>query len=278
MKLSMRAVGFLITIMECITKYGNSRDDEIKALKTNPQLTQEERDALCTFITANDTLETVHVYLKAAGMYGHDELWLPTKMEGEGYLRNADGWYHMNPEHPKGHTVPAGRGEKVPNNVLFVVHGFLDNEKFGSGNFIQQFPTVWDAVRGSWDQKCISEKEAEMEKRILEKVRKNSSQVSLKLVRKIDYLGWPFGIYENILTTDSGFSWKEYWAGMEPAGTPELLGLVGFQTVDPLPDTFECTSEDCAYNNSGECRYCRVFDHKPKITEEDGCVDFVVKI
>ncbi len=43
-------------------------------------------------------------------------------------------------------------------------------------------------------------------------------------------------------------------------------------------EMFECTSEDCAYNNSGECRFCRVFDKDPTITEKDGCIDFVVKI
>lgn len=39
---------------------------------------------------------------------------------------------------------------------------------------------------------------------------------------------------------------------------------------------FECESEDCAYNHGGECRFARVHEREPIITETDGCVESVV--
>lgn len=39
---------------------------------------------------------------------------------------------------------------------------------------------------------------------------------------------------------------------------------------------FECESEDCAYNHGGECRFARVHEREPIITENDGCVESVV--
>ena len=35
-----------------------------------------------------------------------------------------------------------------------------------------------------------------------------------------------------------------------------------------------CESEDCAYNNCGECRYAAVYERAPEITDEDGCKNF----
>ena len=37
----------------------------------------------------------------------------------------------------------------------------------------------------------------------------------------------------------------------------------------------ECTSEECAYNNDGVCRFHKVKDRPPVITEEDGCTEGV---
>lgn len=39
---------------------------------------------------------------------------------------------------------------------------------------------------------------------------------------------------------------------------------------------FECESESCAYNHGGECRFARVHEREPIITENDGCVESVV--
>lgn len=33
----------------------------------------------------------------------------------------------------------------------------------------------------------------------------------------------------------------------------------------------ECTAHECAFNHDGECRYQRVHDMPPRITEEKGC-------
>lgn len=42
-------------------------------------------------------------------------------------------------------------------------------------------------------------------------------------------------------------------------------------------ECLECESLDCAYNRDGTCRFHLVYDHKPNITEDDGCVDFVIR-
>ena len=42
-------------------------------------------------------------------------------------------------------------------------------------------------------------------------------------------------------------------------------------------DEFECETKDCAYNHEGMCRFQRVHDRKPTITEDDGCVDSVIE-
>ena len=39
---------------------------------------------------------------------------------------------------------------------------------------------------------------------------------------------------------------------------------------------FECESEDCAYNHGGICRFARVHESAPTVTEEQGCRDFVL--
>ena len=38
----------------------------------------------------------------------------------------------------------------------------------------------------------------------------------------------------------------------------------------------DCESEDCAYCEDGVCRYPLVRGVKPRITEEDGCIDFTI--
>ncbi len=39
----------------------------------------------------------------------------------------------------------------------------------------------------------------------------------------------------------------------------------------------ECESIDCAYNKEGWCRFPMVYERAPKITEEDGCLEGVIK-
>ena len=50
------------------------------------------------------------------------------------------------------------------------------------------------------------------------------------------------------------------------------------QEVKPIQDDcLECESKDCAYNRDGICRFSKVFDRGPSITEEDGCTEFVIR-
>lgn len=37
---------------------------------------------------------------------------------------------------------------------------------------------------------------------------------------------------------------------------------------------FECESSSCQYNHQGECRFALVHERKPRITDEDGCIDY----
>lgn len=39
---------------------------------------------------------------------------------------------------------------------------------------------------------------------------------------------------------------------------------------------FECESEDCAYNEYGVCRFSLVAGTSCRITDEDGCINFIV--
>lgn len=37
---------------------------------------------------------------------------------------------------------------------------------------------------------------------------------------------------------------------------------------------FKCESKACQYNHSGECRFALVHERKPRITDDEGCIDF----
>ena len=41
---------------------------------------------------------------------------------------------------------------------------------------------------------------------------------------------------------------------------------------------FECETTDCVFNHDGICRYALVHEKAPTITENDGCIDGVIKI
>lgn len=36
----------------------------------------------------------------------------------------------------------------------------------------------------------------------------------------------------------------------------------------------ECESSSCQFNHGGECRFALVHERKPRITDEDGCIDY----
>ena len=62
--------------------------------------------------------------------------------------------------------------------------------------------------------------------------------------------------------------------------TKEQIEMIQRGTLDKTPleiaadedGFFECTTEECAFNNDGTCRYHAVYDKLPAMTEEDGCL------
>lgn len=50
---------------------------------------------------------------------------------------------------------------------------------------------------------------------------------------------------------------------------PESCRLYGLKKL-----CGECESTDCQFNHNGECRVALVHERKPRITDEDGCLDY----
>lgn len=50
---------------------------------------------------------------------------------------------------------------------------------------------------------------------------------------------------------------------------PEAKRLYGLSKF-----CFECESKSCQYNHDGECRFALVHERKPRITDNDGCIDY----
>jgi len=57
--------------------------------------------------------------------------------------------------------------------------------------------------------------------------------------------------------------------GQETDKTPEAAKLIYLKRL-----CFECESKSCQFNHGGECRFSMVHEREPRITEEDGCIDF----
>ena len=82
--------------------------------------------------------------------------------------------------------------------------------------------------------------------------------------------------------SDDSFTFYPFQAGT-PYYFEKLPGTGGkeehaVQEVKPIQDDcLECESKDCAYNRDGICRFSKVFDRVPSITEEDGCTEFVIR-
>lgn len=66
-----------------------------------------------------------------------------------------------------------------------------------------------------------------------------------------------------------------YFEKLPDAGSEEKDDVQAMQSIQP--DCLECESKDCAYNRDGICRFSKVFDRVPSITEEDGCTEFVIR-
>lgn len=85
-------------------------------------------------------------------------------------------------------------------------------------------------------------------------------------------------------------TWNEdIWRWFDERYTKGVYHLIyGFDGVDRTDEIarlvyanglcFECESEDCAYNSDGMCKYALVFGCKPRITDDDGCIDSCVDL
>ena len=71
-------------------------------------------------------------------------------------------------------------------------------------------------------------------------------------------------------------SQKNIGGGNEGVKSPSDGQATASDTALP-EDCMECESRDCAYNRDGICRFTLVFDRQPKITEVDGCTEFVIR-
>ena len=66
-----------------------------------------------------------------------------------------------------------------------------------------------------------------------------------------------------------------YFEKLPDAGSEEKDDVQAMQPIQA--DCLECESKDCAYNRDCICRFSKVFDRVPFITEEDGCTEFVIR-
>ena len=81
---------------------------------------------------------------------------------------------------------------------------------------------------------------------------------------------------------DGTFTFYPFQAGIPYyfKRVPNVAGNERDNAQDTLPsqnDCLECESLDCAYNRDGICRFPLVYDRVPNITEDDGCVEFVIR-
>lgn len=81
---------------------------------------------------------------------------------------------------------------------------------------------------------------------------------------------------------DGTFTFYPFQAGIPYyfQRVPDVAGDGQENTQKALPspnDSFDCESLDCAYNREGICRFSLVYDRVPNITEDDGCVEFVIR-
>lgn len=91
-------------------------------------------------------------------------------------------------------------------------------------------------------------------------------------------------IEEPFLYWGSGIHREEIWHWFDQRHSKGVAYLLYGSAENYVAETkrlyalsklcFECESRSCQYNHDGECRFALVHERKPRITEEDGCVDF----
>ena len=88
------------------------------------------------------------------------------------------------------------------------------------------------------------------------------------------FLGWGAGTHR-----------EEIWHWFDQRYSKGVAYLLYGGTEDYVPEAKrlyglkhlceECDTEDCAFNHGGECRLALVHERKPRITDVDGCIDYV---
>lgn len=66
---------------------------------------------------------------------------------------------------------------------------------------------------------------------------------------------------------------KEYRDAVISAAAGQTLSEI----ITDEQSSFECETEECAYNHNGYCRYKAVNDELPVITEEQGCLSGIME-
>lgn len=88
-----------------------------------------------------------------------------------------------------------------------------------------------------------------------------------------EFLGWGPGIHREEIwhwfdrRHSKGVAYLLYGDGFNR--TPEAAKLLYLKQL-----CIECESSSCQYNHGGECRFTLVHERKPRITDEDGCIDY----
>ena len=87
------------------------------------------------------------------------------------------------------------------------------------------------------------------------------------------FMGWGPGIHR-----------EEIWHWFDERHSKGVAYLLYGGAEDYVPETkrlyglrrscFERESQTCQFNHGGECRFALVHERKPRITDDDGCIDY----
>lgn len=87
------------------------------------------------------------------------------------------------------------------------------------------------------------------------------------------FLGWAAGTHRETVwhwfdeRHSRGVAYLLY--GEDCVSQAEIAGFLRLKRA-----CTECTSSACHYHHGGECRFPLVHEREPRITEQDGCIDF----
>ena len=91
-------------------------------------------------------------------------------------------------------------------------------------------------------------------------------------------------IEEQFMGWGSGTHREEIWHWFDRRHSKGIAYLLYNEGFDRTPEAakllylkqlcIECESSSCQYNHQGECRFALVHERKPRITDEDGCIDY----